>query len=299
MPRFLTDPALSFLLALLTWSANRISLDRVGAVGAALGRAWANWGAPRVERVESQLRAAFPEASPSTIEDWTRAVFEHYGRSLAEVIALRGRHRVALLDHVEIEGLEHLRDAEALTESGGVLVATAHYGNWELAGIRMAREGESLAAVFRGIDNAVLDAALLEVRTRDVAETGGYEQLRRGHAGVGVVRAFSAGRKVFVLLDQNARNDESAEVRFFGRPAQVRRGAVRLAVERGVPIVPARIRRDARTGEHEIRIEQALRADATGGEAEEDRLLAELMARIEAWVREDPTQWIWAHRLWH
>jgi KDO2-lipid IV(A) lauroyltransferase len=252
--------------------------------------------------VRQQLERAFPEAAPTTLDTWTRDVFSNLGRGLAELILLRGRHRNALLGRVEVGGLEHLEAAERATAAGGVLVVTAHYGNWELAGVKIASLGIPLSAVHRGLSIPVLDRALSSIRSGDEAAPLDYEQIKMGNAGLRLVRALEAGRKVLVLLDQNARREEGVFVSFFGRPASVRTGPVRLATERGIPVLAAFMCRDANGLDHRIQIHPplalALERDRDDGRDIERQNLARITAEIEAQIRRDPGQWIWTHRRW-
>jgi len=250
--------------------------------------------------VRDQLQRSYPDYSVPRIEVLTLGVFEHFGRSLAELIGLRGQHRAALLKSVEVEGLEYLKIAEKASEKGGVLVVTAHYGNWELAGIRIANLGIPVSAIFRGFSSPSLDEILLSIRTTDGSASVDYEQIRMGRAGIALARALTEGRKELVLLDQNARRDEGIFVSFFGRPACVRTGPLQLALRAGVPVLPAFIRRDEDGVRHRIQIHPPLWLDPENrAEAGAVKKCAEkLTALIESEIRREPTQWIWAHRRW-
>jgi Kdo2-lipid IVA lauroyltransferase/acyltransferase len=300
--RGLADRLLDSLLERLTGWGERSSIDRFVARGACVGRLWVRCGLPRTYRVRDQLAAAFPELSNAGRSAWTSGVFEHFGRSLAELILLRGRHRQDLLERVEIEGLEHLLAAETSSATGGVLIVSAHYGNWELAGVKLATRGIPISAVFRGLSQRVLDEALWTIRSGEGFPAVDYEQIRMGNAGIGVVRALKRGRKVLVLLDQNAGREAGLFVPFFGRPARVRTGPLRLASRCDVPILPAFMRRDPKGSGHLLRIHPPLLPEkAAEGEADDEpfRVSArELTSLIEAEIRQDPTQWIWTHRRW-
>jgi KDO2-lipid IV(A) lauroyltransferase len=288
------------LLAVLTEFANRMSIGRVVAIGSSVGRIWARLGLPRTARVRAQLAEAFPEFSEQRLDRTTVGVFEHFGRSLAELIALRGQHREALLGRVEVEGLEHFAAAEAASEGKGALVVSAHCGNWELGGLRVATLGIPLAAVFRGLSHPVLDAALLSIRTGAGSAPVDYQQIRMGRAGISLVRALKAGRKVVVLLDQNAPREEGVFVPFFGRRACVRTGPLKLAMRAGAPILVACSHRNSIGGGHRLRIHAPVWVPSDSGTGPDAvRPCAEkITALIEAEIREDPTQWIWTHRRW-
>lgn len=292
----------------LTWLVGRIPLATSAGFARGIGRGWVALSAPRTARVRSQLATAFPNHSPAEHAVWTRGVFEHLAQGVMELLVLRGPSAAALLDQVEVSGLEHLRAAEAQTERGGVLVVTGHVGNWELACAKVAALGIPVSVVYRGLREPALDRILLDLRGRSLGSEGvgdalAVQQIRMGHAGLPVVRALESGRKVITLLDQDAKREEGVFVSFFGRPASTRSGPIELAMARDVPIVPAFIRR-RKTGQgHRIEIGPALplvsdaRDVLDSGEAIRINV-QRVTDAIEAAIRAAPSQWIWTHRRW-
>lgn len=295
---------IDILTAVVAWMPLSVS----AATARGIGRLWVRLSAPRTERVRVQLATAFPNRSSGEREAWTRGVFEHLAQGLIELLILRGSQRTALMDQVEVRGLEHLRAAEAKTEHGGVVIVTAHLGNWELACAKMATLGIPLSVVYRGLREPALDRILLDLRSRGIGEENGnvrnppasVQQIQMGHAGFPVVRALEAGRKVMMLLDQNATREEGVFVSFFGRQASTRSGPVKLAMARNVPIVPAFVRRNPNHKGHCIEILPAiaLASDANdSGEALRVNV-QRVTEAIEEAIRVDPSQWIWTHRRW-
>jgi KDO2-lipid IV(A) lauroyltransferase len=286
-----------------TWLFDRLPLERAGALARGFGRVWVALKGPRTRRVRSQLARAFPDASAADLAVWTRQVFEHLAQGLAELLVLRGQRGDRLLDRVEVEGLEHLRAAESMTTRGGVLVVTAHLGNWELACAKMASMGLAISAVYRGLREPVLDRALLELRGRARGAKGvgsEVQQIRMGHAGLPVVRALEAGRKVVVVLDQDADREEGVFVSFFGRPASTRSGAIELAMMRGIPVVPVFIVRSESGRTHHIEIGPAMALEA-GAHDDAERVIRNVQRvtdAIERAIRRAPGQWVWTHRRW-
>jgi KDO2-lipid IV(A) lauroyltransferase len=313
----LKDLLLRGLLGALEALAGVSSIEGWTRFGVRFGGAWFAVGAPRVALVREQLSLAFPDWDEARIRAETRAVFEHLGESLAEFVLLLTRHREALIARVEIEGLERLERARQESASGGVLVVSAHRGNWELAGIALARQGFPVTAIRREQSSSVLEEAIDRMRIgpaaqpsptgptrpRDRQDGPGYEFLRMGSAGLSFARALSQGRVVLVLLDQNAKRDEGVFVPFFGRPASTRPGPLRLALRRDVPVVPVFARRVARAGAHRIEVGEPLALDrsaASGSERQaiERENLIRVNAAIEEAIRRVPSQWIWPHRRW-
>jgi Kdo2-lipid IVA lauroyltransferase/acyltransferase len=296
------DGLVTGLLAGLTWLCERVPIERSLACAAAFGRLWVRVGAPRTRRVDTALARALPELSARERARVTREVFVHLAQGLVELLVLRGGRRAELLGRVEISGLEHIAAAARATPSGGVLVVTAHLGNWELACAKVAALGFPVSVVYRGLRHSGLDRALVALRGRAGSESGGVpvEQIKLGRAGLPVVRALEAGRNVLVLLDQNAGREEGVFVPFFGQTACTRSGPVALAALRGHPIVPAFIHREAGGLRHRIEIQPALALEPGAAEDEEvlRRNVERVTGAIEEAIRAWPGQWTWTHRRW-
>ncbi|MBW2423259.1 MAG: lysophospholipid acyltransferase family protein [Deltaproteobacteria bacterium] len=297
----LAERAIALVLAGLISLTNRLAPDRVLALGASFGRLWLRLAAPRVRRARVQIALAFPERDVAWVEARLRGFFEHLGRGLGELLLLGSRHREGLLERVHVEGLEHLEQAVRASPTGGVLVVSAHLGNWELAAARVADLGIPVSVVYRSRERPTLERALRGLRDAAGQRAADFEQIRMGRAGVGLVRALRGGRVVIVLLDQNARRAEGVVfVSFFGRPASTRFGPLRLAARLGVPVVPAFIRREPGGQRHRIRVHPPLRLEPGASDDEEAlrRSVQRVTAVIEKEVREVPEQWIWTHARW-
>jgi KDO2-lipid IV(A) lauroyltransferase len=295
----LASAALAAAIRLFEW----LPLDAGVALGARFGAAWARMGGPRTRRVRAQLARALPEADAARREAWDRGVFVHLGRGLAELLILSGRRRRELLARVRIEGLEHVDAARRTSPTGGVLVVTAHVGNWELACARMAESGLPLSVVVRPQRWRVVDRALGDLRGvgASAARAGAaLETIPRRRAAIRVARALEAGRVVVVALDQDAGRREGIFVRFFGQLASTRNAPVALATRRGAPVLPVFIHRDPDGRGHLLRIHPALQLESEASDDEEAarRNVQRVTARIEGEIRASPDQWIWTHRRW-
>ena len=69
-----------------------------------------------------------------------------------------------IIDAVEIEGVEHFRDA--LMKGKGILFITGHCGNWELMAIAAALKLQAISVVARPVDNPYLNSFVERVRKR-------------------------------------------------------------------------------------------------------------------------------------
>jgi KDO2-lipid IV(A) lauroyltransferase len=86
-------------------------------------------------------------------------------------------------------------------------------------------------------------------------------------------------------------------VDFFGKPARTTPVAALLA-RRGVPVLPSLSRR-LPDGRHLVVLFPELPYEKTAdAEADLHRQLTLQSQVIEAWIRQEPAQWLWLHRRW-
>jgi KDO2-lipid IV(A) lauroyltransferase len=189
-----------------------------------------------------------------------------------------------------VEGLEHLRGA--LKKKGGVILASAHAGPWELTSAYLSAEAAPGAALAFRQHNRLVDDFLNKLRAKaglDVVFVD--EELRP------VLRALKKNRILYVLGDQDA-GPGGEFVEFFGAPASFHRGTAYFAYKLGAPICFGFARR-GKNGRLHAEIFPALYADPSADEAGEVRRLTVEYARaLENWVRRYPADWYWLHRRW-
>src|SRR5205807_7917448 len=117
---------------------------------------------------------------------------------------------------------------------------------------------------------------------------------KTGAAAAALAR-LRRGDSVAMLLDENG-GYRGVFVEFFGRPASTGRLPALLSLETGAPIVVgACVRRPGRRFLYRLALLEAGRER----DAEAVALLTQqIVATLERWVRDDPTQWRWIHWRW-
>jgi KDO2-lipid IV(A) lauroyltransferase len=259
------------------------------AAGRGLGRALHGLGVRRRVARANLQRACGATASPAEIDRLCLRCYEHAGMTAAEVLRLSPRVAARHAATSVVHGLEHVE--AALQHGRGVVVASAHYGNWEVLAPAMQRRGIGVCFVVQRLRNASVDALLQRVR-RD----SGVHVLERGMAMRRVAEHLSANRLVCLMCDQDARR-RGVFVPFFGVPASTPKGPAQLALRHGVPFVPVFGRRVG--AHHEIRFHPAI---DPGPGANEEARIGSMMLRfnqvLEATIRAEPAQYLWLHRRW-
>ena len=214
---------------------------------------------------------------------------QNMGILIMEALALPKLTPENVSEWISIEGKEHLE--EALAMNRGVIIATAHQGNWEWLGGGLALYGYPLVAVMTPQHNQEINQLIMDLR-------GGANMILAMRAEVrDMVRHLKEGRAVGLLMDQYAPQSD-IRVSFFGRETSCQPGPAVLARLQKAPIVPIFIHR-LPNGKHHITVYPLKVVDQ-----EKERHLAqeeitrELMGIIEAYIRKHPEEWFWLHNRW-
>ena len=122
---------------------------------------------PRYRKVAlGNLQRAFGnEWSEARIQETARESFRHLGVTLVEFFLREPRMTAEEVEReVRFEGQEHYE--AAFKRGKGVLLITAHYGNWEMMGPRLHQAGYQVSAVSRTADDPGTEPMIEEIRTR-------------------------------------------------------------------------------------------------------------------------------------
>ena len=236
----------------------------------------------RASRSGPQLAANLAEVlgapAPAPVLRQARRSYARYYLSamrLAHTSVARAAGDVELAGAAEIE--------RSLARRRGVLVLSAHFGNWDLAGIALAQR-------FGGI--CVFAEALEPQRVARF-----YARLRQRH-GVRVVHAGAGSRLPVQVLQANgvlgvmadrAFGSRSVRVPFGAAGLEVPTAAIRLALRHGAGVHAVICGREA--GGYVLRIGADLGAGSTDDATGVRRVANDFAAELFQHVRRDPGQW--------
>jgi KDO2-lipid IV(A) lauroyltransferase len=269
----------------------RLPRRAVLAAGRILGRTWGALDRRHLAIAEDNLRRAFPGWEEERVRRTARGVYAHFGAVLLDLLWMQGRSADEMLAWCDLEGVEHLKAARAAGR--GVVCPAAHLGNWELQAIASVPHVGTIAAVARPLDNPLLDARLVALRT-----STGNSVIYKQKALAQVLRTIREGGIVAIVIDQNVQEKDGIFVRFFGRPACSTTVAAAVALKTGCAIVPVRCTLQA-NGRYRMVYGPPVEWTGVGRRDEDVAGLTQHLATIvEGWIRETPEQWLWLHRRW-
>lgn len=194
--------------------------------------------------------------------------------------------RENVADWIRYDGLENFKSAQA--RGRGVLIATAHLGNWELSAFAHALMTAPMHIVVRPLDNPRLDA-LVEHRRA----LSGNHVISKREAAREILRALKSGDAVGILIDQNTAPEEGVFVDFFGTKACAGAAFAKLAHHSGAAVVPGYALWSEAEHRYILRFDPEI--EMTGDvQADTQRI----HTHLENVILQHADQYLWIHRRW-
>jgi len=242
---------------------------------------------PKLRRVARiNLCFAFPDLDPAQHEGIVDGVFRNVARLILAIAKFPVLNRDNISQWISYDGLENYLAAKR--DGRGVLVATAHLGNWELSAFAHALMTEPMNIMVRPLDNPLIDKLVEECRTL----TGNRLILKRD-AARSVLKALRNNEAVGILIDQNTSPTEGVFVNFFGKQACAGTAFVKFAYHSGGAVVPGFALWDETAGRYVLRFYS--RVELSGDVAVDTQRIHSLFEDV---IRQYPDQWMWIHRRW-
>ena len=181
----------------------------------------------------------------------------------------------------------------ARAKGRGVVVAVAHFGNWELMARAAVQRGMQLTAITRALRGR-LNESILAARRRK----GGMRELPEKGSTDAALRLLRRGETLGVIVDQNMRPSRGIFVDFFGEPACTTPAAAVFALRTGASLMACFSLRGP-DGTHRVTFEGPF-APPPGarGQPAVRALTQEVTRAVERAVRAHPDHWFWLHRRW-
>jgi lauroyl/myristoyl acyltransferase len=241
---------------------------------------------PRQRRaVRDNLRRALG-ARPPLREAWDVArVFANYASSLTDAF-IAGSDRG---DPLHVRCLDEPTLRRVRDEGRGMILATAHTGGWQVAGLAVEKLlGSEMLVVMR--------------RERDpraqALQEGARQRAGQRFAYVGddpldalpVLGHLRRRGVVAMQMDRLPPGMRGHPAELFGVPFPVPEGPLRLAAVSGAPVVPVFTRRLGYM-DYDVQVAQPIHLPRRPAPADLDAAAAAVLRAMEAFVRANPTQW--------
>ncbi len=218
-----------------------------------------------------------------------------FSKLLVEIVKMDQLYRP---EKIKLSGSQESIDAlfhRDGTPGEQVIIITAHYGNWEVAGQAFSEQAHRpMASLMRPFGNPKIGAKILAHRAGSMHELVNKEDGIRP-----ILRAAAKGKNLTMLIDQHAASSEGVVCEFFGHPARVHMTPALLHLKTKIRILPEVTRRVGDNFDFELVVGDLISYTPTGNKERDVQELTQLcISGLEKLLRDAPEQWLWAPRHW-
>jgi KDO2-lipid IV(A) lauroyltransferase len=234
------------------------------------------------------------KVSEVQIRDIAQSSLKNFFRAFAEIPIVLASQTEELREMISVVGSEHLN--AALAKGNGVILLSAHLGNFFLLGTRLAISGYPIHVLVNqprhGPFAQLMDQYRLQVLQATIHAHPRREALRR------LAQVLRRNEVAIIIADEYRRSSSGIRVPFFGRAVLARRGPITLALRTGAAVVPACVIRDA---DNKLKLIVEPELEFSRSERDKSRI-TENTLRLTEWlektVRSYPDQWNWMNIHW-
>ncbi|GMT49258.1 MAG: acyltransferase [bacterium] len=245
----------------------------------------------REETLKGLLTAYAREKSRDEINKIRKKCFTHLGAFIIEILGMAQYQNGRLSKAIRFSE-KSLEIIETLHSRGrGIICLSAHYGNWELLALVIARLDYSLNIVYRPLDNELIDRYINTLRINHPSRLIPRDKAYRKGSEV-----LSKNEIVALLVDQN-QSVNGVFVPFFGKLASTAKGAAILARRTHASVMGAYIQRNP-DFTHTVTFREIEVIDTSSSQEYIYRNTHLFTCFFENVIREAPEQWFWFHPRW-
>ncbi|SDL33548.1 lysophospholipid acyltransferase family protein [Paracoccus chinensis] len=236
-------------------------------------------------RIRDNLALACPDLPAAQVRGLTRAVPDNAGRALIEIYSgTEFTARVGAEDRLSGPGLPALEQAAAAGRP--VILACAHFGNYDAMRAALAARGWKVGALYRPMNNRAFNRHYVPA-----IEAIAQPLFPRGRAGLaGMLRFLKGGGMLCLGFDQFDRH--GATLRFFGLPSQTVLTPAELALRYHALLLPVAGIRQPDGLSFRVEVGEPVAPD------DPQAMMQALNDDLEGLVRAHMDQWFWVHRRW-
>lgn len=213
-----------------------------------------------------------------------RAVFLNFGQYLVDFFLMYKVNNKFVDENVRVEHEEYL--IEAYKQGRGVIMLTAHIGNWEMGAAVMAKMGYPLTVIaLPHKERIVNDLFNRQRQAHGVTVVAPNVAVRR------CVEALRKGRLIALLGDRDF-GSFGEPMMFLGRKTLIPKGAAFFSYKTGALILPAFLTPEG-DGKYVLSFYPVIEPDVSRDEKTEVlSLMQRYTSIIEEKIRKDPSQWM-------
>jgi lauroyl/myristoyl acyltransferase len=224
------------------------------------------------------------------LEQVARQIFRNQARNYFDLFRVASLSADQIRGLVTAHGLDNID--QALAAGKGTVMFTAHYGNLDVAGQVFALSGYPLTVVAERLKPEKLYRYVASLRASKGLKLIPSDDFLRP-----LFRALRSNEIIGLAADRNLTGTGTL-IEFFGAPALLPDGHVRLALRTGAKLLPAfSLRRPDNT--YEAYVEPPFSVENSGDVEHDVRAgMLQLVAILEKYISQHPEQWVMFQPIW-
>ena len=212
-----------------------------------------------------------------------RDVFRNFAKYLVDFLRFSKIDSEYIKRFVKLEGLSNVD--EALKRGKGVIILSAHIGNWELGGYALGKVGYPISAVVLTHQNEKINEFFVNQRA-----LGNFRSIEIGASLRGCYNALKNNELLALLGDRNFSN-KGISMEFFGKSALMPKGPAALSIRTGAAIVCGFMIKQ-KDDTFKIVFERPIYPGIVDDEeAGVVKIMKQYLSSVERSVKEHPDQW--------
>jgi KDO2-lipid IV(A) lauroyltransferase len=245
----------------------------------------------RKKTVLENLHNAFPDYDEKKVKHIAFGSYKSFAIALAEILYMPAMSKEDIKKQVDCNNKELIR--EKYEENNGVILLSAHFGNWEYMATSVAAQlNISLSVVIKPQRNPYVTNWMNKARTRWNNEIVPL--------GISIKQTYQTlkDKKIVAMVADQRGPEESIKINFFGKNLSVHTGPAALALKTGAPVLYGiSVRQDDYSYKSEMT--EISKDNLPDSDEEKIKELSQRhMSYLEGYIRKYPEQWLWMHKRW-
>lgn len=241
--------------------------------------------------VFDNLEHAFPDLTAEQIKNIAYGSYKNFAITLVEILHLPWTTNEQIKEVVYFHNADLIVKKEE--EKNGVLLLSAHFGNWEYCAISIGVTlNKKLSVIVKSQRNPLVNGWMNRARTRwtnEVVPLG---------ASIRNIYSVLLNKGIVALVADQRGPEESIKLDFFGRKTSVYTGPAILSLKMNSPIIYGVAVRQPDYS-YKVDLTEISREDLPDDYEEKVKILSErLLIHLEESIRKNPDQWLWMHNRW-
>lgn len=245
----------------------------------------------RKKTVLENLHNAFPDYDEKKLKSIAFGSYKSFAIALAEILYIPAMSKEDIKKQVDCNNVELIR--EKYEENNGVILLSAHFGNWEFMATSLAAQlNIPISVVIKPQRNPYVTNWMNKARTKWNNEIVPL--------GISIRQTYQTikDKKIVAMVADQRGPEESIKINFFERNLTVLTGPAALSLKTGAPILYGISVRQDDYSYKSVMTEISNENLPESNEEKIKELSQRHMAYLEGYIRKYPEQWLWMHKRW-